>query len=217
MMSDSRIERMSDFSRRAGLNYDNLRKQAERDSLTRETVEKISSFYGYAFRWVMSGDGPMKDGAPAIAGDDVQIMSSDDFAMVPVYDVRAAAGAGAVNHNAKAISLSAFRWDWLRSRTSAPTDRLAVIQVEGDSMEPTLHHKDHVLIDTTVSKYTRDGLYVIRYEVSDEAMVKRLMWDPTSGTFTIKSDNPTYGPMAGVPPAAIVIIGRVLWLGRNVG
>ncbi|WP_019644125.1 LexA family transcriptional regulator [Novispirillum itersonii] len=142
---------------------------------------------------------------------------TDEFAMVPVYEARAAAGDGAVNPETAPVCFSAFRWEWLRRVTQAPTEQLAVIQVSGDSMEPTLHHGDHVLIDRTVTRWTRDGLYVIRYAISDELMVKRLIWAPSSRTFSIRSDNPAYGNTDGVGPEDLAVIGRVLWLGRNIG
>jgi phage repressor protein C with HTH and peptisase S24 domain len=142
---------------------------------------------------------------------------NDLFALVPVYDARAAAGTGAINHDQPPVCFSAFRWDWLHRVTSATPEQLAVIQVAGDSMEPTLHHGDHVLIDRTISRWTRDGLYVIRYAISDELMVKRLIWVPSARSFTIRSDNVAYGATDGVEPADIAVIGRVLWLGRNVG
>lgn len=142
---------------------------------------------------------------------------AEEFAMVPVYDARASAGAGAINTDTAPVCFSAFRWEWLRRVTQAPTDQLAVIQVAGDSMEPTLHHGDHVLIDRTVTRWTRDGLYVIRYAISEELMVKRLLWVPSSRTFSIRSDNPAYGNTEGVGPDDLSVVGRVLWLGRNIG
>ena len=84
-------------------------------------------------------------------------------------------------------------------------------------MEPTLNSGDHVLIDRTVTRYTRDGLYVIRYAISDEMIVKRLRWEASSKTFTVKSDNPRIGDSPGVLPEDIQVVGRVLWLGRNIG
>ncbi len=167
-------------------------------------IRKIAAVTKQSAEWLAFGVEAPSGGIP------------DDFALVPVYDVRAAAGAGAVNHNEAPISRSAFRLDWLHRVTTAPPDRLAVIQVAGDSMEPTLHHGDHVLIDRTVTRWTRDGLYVMRYDVSDEVMVKRLEWNAGPRTFTIRSDNRAYGEKE-VPADQVIIVGRVLWLGRNVG
>lgn len=160
---------------------------------------------------------PLRQPPPAAGETDRTPPSLDGFAMVPVYDAAAAAGAGAINTDSAPVCYSAFRWDWLHRVTSAPPEELAVIQVAGDSMEPTLHHGDHVLIDRTITRWTRDGLYVIRYSISDELMVKRLIWVPGSKTFSIRSDNPAYGSTEGVGPEDLSVVGRVLWLGRNVG
>ena len=141
----------------------------------------------------------------------------EDFALLPVYDARASAGAGAINDDGEPVCYSAFRHDWLRRVTNAPTDKLAVIQVAGDSMEPTLHNSDHVLIDLSVNRCSRDGLYVIRYDDTDEVQVKRLLRDPNTRTLTVKSDNPSYPTSGGIRDDSLAVIGRVLWLGRNVG
>ena len=167
--------------------------------------------------WLQYGDLPKEIGSSAVSQAAPDLNLVDNFAFIPVYDVRAAAGDGAVNHDETPISHSAFRIDWLRRVTSSSIDHLAVISVAGDSMEPTLNSGDHVLIDRTVTRYTRDGLYVIRYAISDEMIVKRLRWEASSKTFTVKSDNPRIGDSPGVLPEDIQVVGRVLWLGRNIG
>ena len=149
---------------------------------------------------------------PSVTGID------DQFALLPVYDARAAAGFGCINDdNPEPLHFNAYRIDWLRRVTSAAASELAVIQVSGDSNWPTLHNGDHVLIDRTVNRYNRDGLYVIRYNHEDEIMVKRLSRDPRSRTLTVKSDNPDYPTFDGVKDDDLTVIGRVLWLGRNLG
>lgn len=163
------------------------------------------------------GASPGQTEPPGLPGWRQPPAFAEEFAMVPVYDARASAGPGAINTDAEPVCFSAFRWEWLHRVTQAPPDQLAVIQVAGDSMEPTLHHGDHVLIDRTVTRWTRDGLYVIRYAISDELMVKRLLWIPSSRTFSIRSDNPAYGNTDGVGPDDLSVVGRVLWLGRNIG
>ncbi|WP_150120893.1 S24 family peptidase, partial [Sulfitobacter sp. HI0040] len=67
--------------------------------------------------------------------------------LVPVYDVSASAGFGAlVDYEEQTHSL-AFPPDYLKRLTSSPPQNLAIISVKGESMEPTLVDDDIVLVD----------------------------------------------------------------------
>lgn len=142
----------------------------------------------------------------------------DDFVLIPAYDTALSAGHGAINAaQREPIHHLAFRLDWLRSRTSAATDRLAVLTVAGTSMEPELRHGDMVLVDLTVTRFTRDGMYAISRRSEDEVMVKHVERSMRDGTLTVISANPTYGRQEGVRDDDLVFWGRVIWVGRNVG
>ncbi len=110
-----------------------------------------------------------------------------------------------------------FRTDWIKSVTSAAPADLAVMRVSGDSMWDTLHDGDFILVDRTVRRCVRDGLYIIRYSSADELMVKRLVRHPSSGLLIVKSDNGNYGSQLSLPDEDLSIEGRVIWLGRSIG
>lgn len=149
--------------------------------------------------------------------NDPSAIQLPEFAMIPVYDARVSAGAGAINDSSPSpIHYDAFRLDWLHSKTSS-VEALCVLRVAGDSMWSTLHDGDRVLVDTAVKHYTRDGLYVVRFSDQDETMVKRIQRDPATKKLRIKSDNPDYPTWDGVAESHISIFGRVIWLGRNIG
>ncbi|MDR3439858.1 S24 family peptidase [Telmatospirillum sp.] len=141
----------------------------------------------------------------------------EEFALIPVYDARVSAGPGAINEsNPAPLHYDAFRREWVHRYTSS-LEKLAVLRVAGDSMESTLYNGDSVLVDMSVARYSRDGLYVIRFSSEDETMVKRLSRQPGPPTLTIQSDNPRYKTWTGIPDDDVCVIGRVLWLGRNIG
>ncbi len=148
---------------------------------------------------------------------DLRPSLQDDFALVPVYDAAVSAGPGSINDpSPEPIHFSAYRLDWLHRVTNAPADQLAVLRVAGDSMWQTLHNGDHVLVDTSINRFTRDGMYVIRLAAEDEVMVKRMARGP-GGTLTVKSDNPDYPTWTGLTEDQIQVVGRVLWVGRTIG
>jgi phage repressor protein C with HTH and peptisase S24 domain len=151
--------------------------------------------------------------APAASNDGAITIDGDDYARVALYDARAAAGAGGVGRDLVTHRLL-FRQQWLRSVTSAPIEELAVLEIDGDSMEPTLRSGDHALIDRSECMPRRkDGLYVLR--AGDGLQVKRVSAHPVTGLLTIASDNPAYKSYGDIRPADVEIIGRVIWIGRR--
>ncbi|WP_235927597.1 S24 family peptidase [Sandarakinorhabdus rubra] len=109
----------------------------------------------------------------------------------------------------------AFQSGFVRGLSGSPAECLAVLAVEGDSMLPTLAHGDQILIDTNESHPSHDGIYVLR--VDDALLVKRLSLNPATRRLTIRSDNDAYPTWPDCDPAAISVIGRVVWMGRKLG
>lgn len=143
-------------------------------------------------------------------------MGGDSWVLLPVYDTQASAGPGAEIDRETVIHRIAFREEWVRTVTHAPIKDLAVIAVDGDSMEPTLRQGDTVLVDFGQRRPQRkDGIYVIRTDGG--LQVKRLQVELASGHLSILSDNKVYESQHGVRPEDLAVVGRVIWLGRQVG
>jgi phage repressor protein C with HTH and peptisase S24 domain len=138
---------------------------------------------------------------------------NDDFALVPVIDARASAGTGSLTEGEQAQHHNAYRRQWLRNVTSAPPERLFVLEVNGDSMFPTVTHGDHILVDPTKTHFDTDGIYVIRKR--DTVHVKRITIGLGTDSVVIKSDNPAYATET-VNQDDVEVVGRVVWLGRHV-
>jgi phage repressor protein C with HTH and peptisase S24 domain len=144
----------------------------------------------------------------------VTLESPPDAALVPVYDVAASAGHGAVvEYESIAYSL-AFPPDYLRRLTKADPRQLSIISVKGDSMEPTLKDDDIVMLDAGKTSLSFDGLFVLRY---DEALhVKRIGRAPVQENVTILSDNRQLYPPIELTRKEVTVIGKVIWYGRKV-
>lgn len=65
---------------------------------------------------------------------------------------------------------------------------LSIINVDGDSMEPTIGSGDLLFVDTTKSAYQGDGVYVFSY--GENLYVKRLQF--AGDVLLVISDNPRY-------------------------
>lgn len=142
-------------------------------------------------------------------------ISRQEMVFLPLIDQAAAAGAGMYSDAPEIVAEVPFLLEQIQALTRTPTDNLALIRVAGDSMWPTLHDGDQVLIDRSVRTIRRDGVYVLRAGNSDDIQVKRIQWEPGK-TVRIISDNTLYEPFAGVDPDDLAVLGQVCWLGRRV-
>ncbi|WP_205480251.1 S24 family peptidase [Sphingomonas arenae] len=152
-----------------------------------------------------------------LGGPPEEEISSDRFGLVPITrsSVRASAGPGAIPAEERDKPFFAFDERWLRQLTGASPDNLTVIRVEGDSMEPTLHDGDDILVDRSdAGSRMRDGIYVLR--IDEALVVKRLALHPVTRRVTVQSDNPAYADWPDCSPDEIHCIGRVIWTGRRV-
>ena len=134
---------------------------------------------------------------------------------IPVLDVEASAGHGALAGTETKAGQFGFDDKWLRKLTLAKPTNLSIIKVTGDSMEPTLHDGDEVLVDVSDEQTKlRDGIYVLRM---DGALnVKRVAIEPQGRKISVVSDNAAYPSWQGLDRRSVNIVGRVLWFGRKV-
>jgi phage repressor protein C with HTH and peptisase S24 domain len=135
---------------------------------------------------------------------------------VPRLDVSASAGPGSDAGAERALGQIAFDPAWLRRMRIADRAQLSLIRVQGDSMVPTLSDGDEILVDRgDAGAGLRDGIYVLRIE--DVLVVKRVAVNPAGRSLSIRSDNDNYPSWPDCDPAAVDVVGRVVWVGRRLG
>lgn len=188
-------------------------------------LSALARHYGLAAEWVLFGAGPMlaASGVPAAAsaGNAQAVVDTrgnpvdlSEFVFIPRYNLKAAAGHGAVVDDETPMFSMAFRRYWVENYLHASPADLAVISVKGDSMEGVLNNKDVILLNTADNQPT-SGLYVLRVE--GDLIVKRVQRLP-GGTLRVISANdayPTFEVDLNSPPADFDVIGRVVWYGRQ--
>lgn len=157
----------------------------------------------------------LSDHKKALSPSDEITIGENTYLPVPVYDIRAAAGAGALVEDGPATNHQIFREQFLHRITRARLSDLSVIQVSGDSMWETLHDGDSVLVDRSITRIVKDGIYILNYE--DELLVKRCQRDLSDGSVLIKSDNPRYDTIRVKKAENLHVLGRVIWIGRALG
>ncbi len=137
---------------------------------------------------------------------------TDDGDFIGVSPITPAAGSGAVVDDERITGGLKFRRDWLRKHGLDPR-QCRVLQVMGESMEPTLVDGASILVNLARQR-RRDGrIYVVRTE--DGLIVKRAGKDPT-GAWQLVSDNPDKRIWPTRPwPLDAPMIGEVKWTGRT--
>lgn len=181
-----------------------------RDSLPWERLYRLSIDRGINFHWLITGEGPMSE-------DD----GESEFAPIPKHRARLSGGGGswAFADAGEVDYHVAFRRDWLSK--VGPINRLVALEVEGDSMSPTIGNRDLVLVDTSKNRVS-DVLSGKIYAFSDDIVggeallkVKRLFLEP--GSILVRSDNTAEGhrDYTITDLSTITIIGRVVWVGKE--
>jgi phage repressor protein C with HTH and peptisase S24 domain len=135
----------------------------------------------------------------------------DGFTPIGRFDTSFSMGPGSlVVEDPEPLGYWLFESQWLRAISAANSRQLAVVKVDGDSMQPTLMPGDWVLIDRTKIRPTREGIYAIR--VGDQAWVKRISLNIKTKQVRILSDNPTTPPQPEMDEEEVAILGRVIAL-----
>lgn len=166
---------------------------------------------GWNPTWILLGEGPEKLGAlQNFVAENRAEYSESDFAKVPLFDVTASAGYGALSDEYAGYKTLSFRKEWLINQ-GLTEGKLAALEVSGDSMMPTLASGDTVLIDRKNIQPIVDAIYVI--VVDGLLMAKRLQL--TGDGLLVTSDNPVYKGFKVSANDDLVVIGKVVWAGRS--
>ena len=101
--------------------------------------------------------------------------------ILPVYG-KASAGNGYINLDQEIYYFPIKKGDF--------SDRSFLVEINGNSMEPTLEDGDYALVDPDNIEYVKNKIYVVTY--NDESFIKRMVIDDKSKIVMLKSDNPEY-------------------------
>ena len=138
-----------------------------------------------------------------------------DLVMVPLVAARLAAGTGSLETDGDVLSYFSFRQDWL-CRKGNP-DKMVLMKVCGNSMEPDIRHGDMVLIDQSKNQIYGHAIYAMG--INEEIYIKQVETFP-GGQLVLRSLNPDYEPihvdLHGDLADTVRVIGRVIWCCREI-
>lgn len=133
-----------------------------------------------------------------------------EYELIPKTTARAGAGSSFLTDD-EPDGLYAFRKDFLANLRISKNSVL--LDVLGDSMEPTLRHGDTILVDKSDIEVHDGQIYLIGFQ--QQLLVKRLFRDV--GGIVLKSDNQAYRETLVPPEYAddFVVFGRMRWMART--
>lgn len=135
-------------------------------------------------------------------------------AAIDELDVRASAGDGSLVETERKVSTWQLPRDLIKVATNAAPEKIKLITIIGDSMEPTLRPNEKVMVDTTDITPTPPGLFIVWDGLG--LVAKRIEHIPHSDPpcVRITSDNPKYTPYERTLGEAYIqgrVLGKWLW------
>lgn len=116
-----------------------------------------------------------------------EVSQMNEMCAVPVYNVYASCGFGALSDTEYQIRTEFLPCEWLK-RFGLTEEIARIIECHGDSMEDTLSDGDEVLVDTRELDHpVKHGVYVVR--IGKHVYIKRLRYDIMAEGYEVISDN----------------------------
>lgn len=139
----------------------------------------------------------------------------EEFVLIPGYQIQISEEYGTFSSDQLEPSrFLAFRRNWLTFRGFDESD-LAIVWAKGDSMEPTIHSNDTLVVHLGRNN-PRDGhIYIFRN--GDELFIKR--YQSMLGSWRLISDNSFYSTL-DVPKQEqhqFEVVGQVVHIAKDIG
>lgn len=186
-------------------------------SLSGITAVKLGRVYSsYRIEWLIDGSGPATHGHAAESQASYPVAAREPqpgYVRLHLMEGAASGGTGLANDDYPEVvrDLEIAEWQIRKQVGFLPAPgRIGIITVRGDSMYPDVKNGDVVLVDTLISNYDGDGLYLLN--IHGHTFIKRLQL-LTDGMHVI-STNPKYASQV-IPPTEIEdlhIGGRIVGL-----
>jgi len=150
---------------------------------TDDDINKIIDKFGISRSWLILGDGDMLSSS---SNEPQSTTNTGQMIAAPILSVKASAGSG--NEHYEVATTGELLIDRMLFKVLPNLKDIRAIEVEGDSMYPTLKEGDYVIIEEN-PHFSGDGIYVLQWD--SVLLVKRLQ--AGVGKIDIISDNQRYG------------------------
>ena len=183
-------------------------------------VVKVARECNLSMDWLMFGRGSADDPSRTAASPQPSTPSGAavpdlDLLCIPLVAASLSAGVGSLQTDGEVLDYFAFRSEWL-CRKGNP-DKMILMKVYGDSMEPEIRHGDMALIDRSKQQIFPHTIYAVG--VNEEIYIKQIETLP-GHRMLLRSLNKRYDPievdLRGDMAESVRIIGKVIWWCREV-
>jgi phage repressor protein C with HTH and peptisase S24 domain len=133
------------------------------------------------------------------------------YRSIPKVKARLSAGGGSFEVYPEVQQYYSFFNKWISSKGNP--DRMVLMDIFGNSMEPELKDGDTVLVDRSQKDVIAGAVYAVG--VDDTIMVKRIEKHPNK--WVLRSDNRNYAPIfiQKEEASSVRVIGKVVWSCRE--
>jgi phage repressor protein C with HTH and peptisase S24 domain len=197
------ITSQTELASALNINRSAITQARKKDSIPDKWILQLYRSFGLNPDWVETGSGQQFH----------KHSDSNDslFNNIPKVRARLSAGGGSFEVGSKIEGYYAFRKDWLH--TKGVINKMVLMDIFGNSMEPEMKDGDTILIDESQKDILAGAIYAVG--VDDTIMVKRLEKHPHK--LVLLSDNKNYSPiyLQGGEINSVRIIGKVIWICRE--
>jgi SOS-response transcriptional repressor LexA len=153
-------------------------------------------------------------GAEPVTVPSMAAAANDDVAYIPLLDVTASAGPGIENPFPDTVGHLPFPRRWLEE-LGVPQASAYLLELGGDSMEPTIRDGSICLLDARQQAPRVEGVYALID--GKDVRIKRIGrgWE---GKIVLISDNERYESetLAAPEAEALRIAGKIVWAGGKI-
>lgn len=183
------------------------------------SIVSVSEACGVSVEWLATGKGPMPTSgtnSQSEPGNATLVpLDSNSFVPVPVFDVHASAGGGAMNFGEVVSGYLSLPVSYLKDHLGVNPKDACGIYINGDSMEPSLEDGGVALLDRSENARSNKGDGIYTFRIGEELFIKRL--ERQGSRIVVQSDNPAYNPweISDHDKANMKILARVVGTFRN--
>jgi phage repressor protein C with HTH and peptisase S24 domain len=197
------LRNQNELSAVIGVSSSSITQARKRDKIPANWILQLCLKYGLNPNWLEKDIGPVFIQPFNNAGE--------EFMQIPKVRARLCAGGGSFEVGSEIEGYYSFRKDWLSRKGNA--DKMVLMDIFGNSMEPELKEGDVVLIDESKKDILAGSIYAVG--IDDTIMVKRLEKRPKGLALLSENIKNETIYMEGEDLNRVRLIGKVLWVGRE--
>ena len=170
--------------------------------------------------WLLTGEGTRSKGGGVTAptgncappnDHDQDRQGKEEYVFLSMQKIGDMANREVPGHTTQVDNCLAFKRSWIKRQGLNP-ERLSLVSVRGDSMEPTIKEGAMLLVEKNSSP-PGEGIYV--FEGDHGLLVRRTQYNPFDHTLSLFCDNPLYPSFTARSEQInnLRLLGRVVWIG----